>query len=88
MDASGQRHKGVLHGRRHGRWQASYEKPPTYDYRGYTVCKAGPWSQGPVFLQGSPCSRATTSLSMDTAGPDFIHTLVEAKKLAYADRDA
>jgi len=25
---------------------------------------------------------------MDTVGPDFVHALVEAKKLAYADRDA
>jgi gamma-glutamyltranspeptidase/glutathione hydrolase len=88
MDASGRRHKGVLKAADMAGWQASYEKPATYDYRGYTVCKAGPWSQGPVFLQVLALLKGYDIAAMDTVGPDFIHTLVEAKKLAYADRDA
>ena len=27
------------------------EAPLTYDYGRYTVCKTGPWGQGPVTLQ-------------------------------------
>ena len=88
MDASGQRHKGVLTAADMAGWQASYEKPVTYDYRGYTVCKAGPWSQGPVLLQVLALLKGFDIGAMDTVGPDFVHTLVEAKKLAYADRDA
>ena len=30
---------------------ATVERPLSYDYHGYTVCKTGPWGQGPVFLQ-------------------------------------
>ncbi len=88
MDASGQRHKGVLTAADMAAWQASYEKPATYDYHGYTVCKAGAWTQGPVFLQVLALLKGYDIPAMDTVGPDFIHTLVEAKKLAYADRDA
>ena len=51
MDVSGSPHRGVLTGEDMRRWQASVEAPLTYDYHGYTVCKAGPWSQGPVVLQ-------------------------------------
>ena len=32
-------------------WRATEEAPVTFDYHGYTVCKTGPWGQGPVFLQ-------------------------------------
>ena len=31
-------------------WQSTYEPPVTLDYGGLTVCKTGPWGQGPVFL--------------------------------------
>ena len=88
MDASGQRHKGVLTAADMAAWQATYEEPVTYDYRGYTVCKAGPWSQGPVFLQVLALLKGFDIGAMDTTGPDFVHTLVEAKKLAYCDREA
>jgi gamma-glutamyltranspeptidase / glutathione hydrolase len=88
LDASGKKHKGVLKASDMAGWQATYEKPATYDYRGYTVCKAGPWSQGPVFLQVLALLKGYDIAAMDTVGADFIHTLVEAKKLAYADRDA
>ena len=32
-------------------WRARTEQPVTCDYGGLTVCKTGPWGQGPVFLQ-------------------------------------
>ena len=35
----------------------------------------------------SRCSRASTSTSLDPAGPDFIHCQVECAKLAFADRE-
>ena len=88
MDATGQRRKGVLKASDLAGWQATYEEPATYEYHGLTVCKAGPWSQGPVLLQLLALLKGFDVPSMDTTGPDFIHLLVEAKKLAYADRDA
>jgi len=88
MDATGQRRKGVLTAADMAGWQASTEAPATYDYRGLTVCKTGPWGQGPVMLQVLALLKGFDVAGMDTTGPDFVHTLVEAKKLAYADRDA
>jgi gamma-glutamyltranspeptidase/glutathione hydrolase len=88
MDVSGKRHKGVLTADDMAKWQAPVEDPATYDYRGITVCKAGPWSQGPVLLQLLALLHGYDVPAMDTLGPEFIHLLVEAKKLAYADREA
>jgi len=88
MDVSGKRHKGVLSADDMAAWRAPVEDPTTFDYRGITVCKAGPWSQGPVFLQVLALLQGYDIASMDTTGPEFIHTLVEATKIAYADREA
>ena len=42
---------GLLTGDDLASWQATLEPPVTFEYRGLTVCKTRPWSQGPVFLQ-------------------------------------
>jgi len=88
MDASGKRHRGVLSGNDMAKWQAHVEAPLTYDYHGWTVAKCGPWSQGPAFLQQLALLKGFDLAKMDPAGPDFIHTVVEASKLAFADREA
>ena len=54
-----------------------------YRLRPLPVLKRGAWTQGPVPLQSWRCSRASTSTSLDPAGPDFIHPWVECAKLAY-----
>jgi gamma-glutamyltranspeptidase / glutathione hydrolase len=51
MDASGRRHRGLLTGDDLAGWQAKLEAPVTLDYHGHTICKTGPWGQGPVMLQ-------------------------------------
>jgi gamma-glutamyltranspeptidase/glutathione hydrolase len=88
MDVSGQRNKGVLRGDDMAKWQATVEAPLTYDYGRYTVCKAGPWSQAPVVLQKLALLSGYNLDGMDPTSPDFIHLLVEASKLAFADREA
>ncbi|HEX6959921.1 MAG TPA: gamma-glutamyltransferase family protein [Ferrovibrio sp.] len=88
MDASGRRHRGVLSGDDMAKWQAHIEAPLTYDYHGWTVAKCGPWSQGPVFLQQLALLKGFDLAAMDPAGPEFIHIVVEAAKLAFADREA
>ena len=51
-DSSGERHAGVLTGRGPGRLGARpTRRPATLDFGGLTVCKTGPWGQGPVLLQ-------------------------------------
>ena len=86
MDVSGHAHKGVLTGQDMATWQATVEAPLTYDYGRYTVCKPS-WSQGPVMLQQLALLKGFNLDGADVVGPDFIHTVVECSKLAYADRE-
>ncbi len=87
MDTSGTAHHGVLTGDDMARWHAHIEAPLTYDYGRYTVCKPGPWAQGPVMLQQLALLKGFDLDSLDPASADFVHILVECSKLAYADRE-
>ncbi len=88
LDVSGRRHRGLLRGDDLARWSATVEAPLNYDYHGHTVLKCGPWSQGPAFLQQLALLRGFDLGAMDPYGAEFIHTVVECAKLAFADREA
>jgi gamma-glutamyltranspeptidase/glutathione hydrolase len=88
MDTSGTRHRGVLVADDMARWAPRIEAPLTYDYHRYTVCKTGPWGQGPVMLQQLALLKGFDLDGLDPLEPDFIHLQVECAKLAYADREA
>ena len=87
MDISGQENGALLCGEDLAKWSAFYEEPTTYDYKGHRVAKCGPWSQGPVLLQSLAILSGTDVACVSPEGADFVHLLVEAMKLAYADRD-
>ena len=63
------------------------EEPVTIRYRDHTVCKCGPWTQGPVLLQALKLLEGFDLNSMKPFSADHIHTATEAMKLAMADRD-
>ncbi len=85
LDTSGERHTGTLTEADLAGWSAAYEAPVTYDWNGWTVCKAGPWSQGPAFLQ----QLALLPPELPAYGSaDYVHLLIEGCKLAMADREA
>ena len=88
MDSSGARHRGVLTADDMARWTPPVEAPLTYDYCRYTVCKTGPWGQGPVMLQQLALLKGFGLDGLDPAGPELIHLQVECAKLAYADRES
>ena len=67
---------------------ARVEEPARTNYRGYTVCKHGFGSQGPVLLQTLNILENFDLHAMGYASADYLHTIVEALKLAYADRDS
>jgi gamma-glutamyltranspeptidase / glutathione hydrolase len=87
MDTSGTPHRGVLTADDMARWQPRVEAPLTYDYGGYTVCKTGPWGQGPVMLQQLALLKGFDFSGCDPTSAEFVHTVVECSKLAYADRE-
>jgi gamma-glutamyltranspeptidase/glutathione hydrolase len=88
-DTSGREHAGLLCADDLARWQVGIEEPVGVDYAGrYVVLKTGPWGQGPVFGQQL---RLLESLDLQGESPrsaQWIHLIVEAAKLAFADREA
>ena len=88
MDLTGERHRALLTGADLASWRASAEAPVTLDYAGLTVCKTGPWGQGPVFLQQLALLRGLGVEAMEPGSAEFVHTVVECAKLAFADREA
>jgi gamma-glutamyltranspeptidase/glutathione hydrolase len=61
--------------------------PLTTTYRGYTVYKTGPLTQGPYLLQTLRLLEGFDLKKMGFNSADYIHTVIEAEKLALADRD-
>jgi gamma-glutamyltranspeptidase / glutathione hydrolase len=68
-------------------YRGKIEEPATARYRGYTIHKAGFWNQGPSLLQTLQILEGFDLRSMGRGSPDALHTIVEAIKLGYADRD-
>ncbi|MBA2447527.1 MAG: gamma-glutamyltransferase, partial [Chloroflexi bacterium] len=63
------------------------QAPIEIDYRGYTVREAPPNSMGWVLLQELKIVEQLDLAAMEPLSADAVHTLVEAKKLAFADRE-
>ena len=88
LDSSGERHAGVIAASDLAAFRASWEAPVAGSFRGRTVLKAGPWSQGPAFLEALAILDGFDDEQLDPSTADGIHRIVEAQKLAFADRDA
>jgi gamma-glutamyltranspeptidase/glutathione hydrolase len=85
-DGTGEPHRALLTADDLARWQPSEEAPLRYPYRGLTVCKTGPWGQGPVFAQQLAL---LAGFDLPALAPEeYVHTVVECAKLAFADREA
>lgn len=67
--------------------RAVLDEPVTGDYRGYTIVKSGFWTQGPVMIQALNILEGFDLKSMGHNSAEYLHTVVEAVKLAFADRD-
>jgi gamma-glutamyltranspeptidase/glutathione hydrolase len=63
------------------------EAPVATTFHGYTVYKPGFWSQGPAMIETLNMLEGYDVRAMGLNSPQYIQTLVEAMKLAYADRD-
>ena len=64
------------------------EDPVTVNYSGYTVCKCGPWTQGPYLCQALRLLEGFDLKAMGHLSADYVHVVAESIKLAMADRDA
>jgi len=88
LDVTGRRHRGFLTGHDLAGWRARTEASVSRPYRNFEVHKAGPWTQGPVFLQQLALLDGFDLETMGHNSADHIHTVTECAKLAFADREA
>ena len=83
-DANG----GLLQASDLAAFKTRIETPVSAEYRGVTMYKCPPWSQGPVFLQQLKMLAGFDLTAMGHNSADYIHTVIESAKLAFADREA
>lgn len=86
-DIYGKKHHGLLTLDDFSSFKGRFEEPVTVEYRGYDVFKCGPWTQGPVLLQQLNLLEGFDLKSMGHNSVEYIHTIIECAKLAFADRE-
>ncbi len=69
-------------------FHGAVEAPVTTTFHGYEINKAGAWNQGPVMLMTLNILEGFDLKTMGLHSADYIHTVHEALKLAYDDRNA
>jgi gamma-glutamyltranspeptidase/glutathione hydrolase len=68
-------------------FKAEIDQPTKINFQGYEVYKTGFWAQGPVLLQALNLLETYDLKALKHNSADYVHTLAEALKLAFADRD-
>ncbi len=69
-------------------YHAQYEQPARTTFAGYEVCGQTAWTQAPVLLQALNILEHFDLRRLGHNSPAYIHTVAEALKLAFADREA
>ena len=85
--STGSDHAGVMTVEDIAAFDAHFEDPVTIDFRGYQVAKIAAWGQGPVLLQTLKILEGFDDDHLDPSTELGAHTILEALKLAMADRD-
>ncbi len=70
------------------KFQGAIEAPATTTFHGYEINKAGAWNQGPTLLMTLNLLEGLDLKGMGLNSTEYIHTVHEAIKLAYDDRNA
>jgi gamma-glutamyltranspeptidase/glutathione hydrolase len=86
--STGGDHAAVITEHDFAAFAAGYEDAVTADFRGFTVAKAGAWTQGPALLQALRMLDPLPDERLDPSTEHGAHTIIETLKLALADRDA
>ena len=86
-DSTGGRHAALLDSEDLAVYTPKLEEPARIAWRDLEVLKCSTWTQGPAMLQALGILRAFDLAAMGPGSADAIHTVVEAMKLAYADRE-
>lgn len=87
LDASGKRNRGLFDVDDFANYETKVESPISVEYRGIRVHKCNTWCQGGVFLQQLTLLEGYDLVALGHNSADYVHTVVEAAKLAFADRE-
>jgi len=87
IDEFSKKHGGLIRYEDLAAFHLEPEEPVSTTYHFYTVYKPGFWSQGPAMIEALNILEDFNLGEMKMNSADYIHTLAEALKLAYADRD-
>jgi gamma-glutamyltranspeptidase/glutathione hydrolase len=68
-------------------FHAELDEPRSTTYRGFAVNKPGFFTQGPVMIEALNILEGFDLKAMGHNTPEYLHTVIEAVKLAFADRD-
>lgn len=79
-------HGGLFTEREFAEHRCEIYEPISTTYRGLTVCTTAPPSQGIIVLEMLNVLEGFPAAQLRWGSPDGVHLLVEAKKLAVADR--
>ncbi|WP_344094735.1 gamma-glutamyltransferase family protein [Microbacterium deminutum] len=85
--SSGGLHAAVITAQDFASFDAGYEAAVTREFRGRTIAKAGAWTQGPAILQTLGMLDPLADGLLDPSNEAGAHTILEAQKLSFADRD-
>ena len=83
-----QRRKGLLTAADLAAHKSDWTEPIATNYRGYDVLEFGPNTQGVVALEMLNILEGFDLKALGHNSAAYLHLLVEAKKIAFADRDA
>ncbi|WP_417233742.1 gamma-glutamyltransferase family protein [Arthrobacter sp.] len=86
--SSGTDHSSVLTAADVQGFRAGYEPVATFTFRGHVIAKTGPWGQGPALLLTLAILEGFDDERLDPSTELGAHTILEAQKLAIADREA
>ena len=87
IDAFSEARDGLLCAADLAAFHARFEAPLAVEFHGSQVYKCGPWNQGPALLQCLTLLRHFDLQAMAHGSADYLHTLIEVMKLAFADRE-
>ena len=69
-------------------YKSQYGKPVSATFKGYEVLGHDTWTQGPMVMQALNMLEHFDLRQMGHNTPAYIHTIIEAIKLTFADREA
>ena len=80
-------HGGLLRQQDMADFSSELESPLAYEFGDFTVLTTGAWSQGPVLPMTLNTLQGMDLTAMGHNSVEYIHTIAEALKLSFADRE-